>query len=172
MVPHTQKVMTENLGVIRRYVEEGAGVSLFSKSRDKEYRFARAVYYALAKKYTKHTLKAIGEEVGRSSHATVKNALKDAFTTAMQYNMYRMLYDNFDGAEITEYDKLYNKYENLKKDHLSTQASYRELKKVYNQMLKSSLIEPHEHRYRALDEPKQEVFKQRVIPILISLEKL
>jgi hypothetical protein len=163
--------MSQNLSFIRRYVEEGTGLSLFSSSRDNSYRLARAVYYGLAKKYTTKTLQEIGAEVGRKTHGTVKNALDNTFPLAMQYNMYRLLFENFDGIEVTEYDKLFAKYENLKKEHLSTEASYKVLLKEHNKLLKNTLLEPHEMRYRDLDDTKREVFKQRVKPILISLER-
>jgi hypothetical protein len=75
------------------------GLDIRKRSRKREYIYARAVYYKIARDMFSKTLAEIGGEVG-VDHATVLHSMKNVFPVI----------ERFEPDVLTSYNKLVNKF--------------------------------------------------------------
>ena len=68
--------MRPTLEYFKSVVNNVCGLNINDNTRQRDYIYARTMYYGLARKYTFYSLKVIGESVGRD-HATVLHALRN-----------------------------------------------------------------------------------------------
>jgi len=93
----------KQLDEIKKYIESSLKIKLKYKTRQRKYVYARALYFKLAKEYTKHSLHSIGKSMN-VNHATVLHAINNVFPTILQYDkILRNIYEDY---------KFENKYKN------------------------------------------------------------
>lgn len=73
-----------NLNQIKDYVQDQTGLDLATKSRERDYVYARAIYFYLCREYTPLTTKKIGESLGKD-HATVLHAIKNVIPIILRH---------------------------------------------------------------------------------------
>ncbi|QDP55107.1 MAG: putative bacterial DnaA helix-turn-helix protein [Prokaryotic dsDNA virus sp.] len=73
-----------NLNQILEYVQDRTGLDLQTKSRERSYVYARAVYFYLCREYTPLSTKKIGESLGKD-HATVLHAIKKVIPIILRH---------------------------------------------------------------------------------------
>ena len=89
---------------IANYVVRKTGSDIKIISRDREVVYARALYYMIALKDTKSSLKNIGVIVDRD-HATVHHARKKTFHLIEEDRFYMNIYREYFGMEL-EFDEI------------------------------------------------------------------
>ena len=72
------------LNQIQEYVQDQTGLDLTTKSRGRDYVYARAIYFYLCREYTPFTTKKIGESLGKD-HATVLHAIKNVIPIVLRH---------------------------------------------------------------------------------------
>jgi len=93
----------KQLDEIKKYIESSLKIKLKYKTRQRKYVYARALYFKLAKEYTKYNLTEIGGSMN-VNHATVLHAIKNVFPMVLQYDeTLRNIYEDY---------KFENKYKN------------------------------------------------------------
>lgn len=93
----------KQLDDIKDYIENSLSIKLKWKTRQRKYVYARALYFKLAKEYTKHSLHSIGKSMN-VNHATVLHAINNVFPVILQYDeTLRDIYEDY---------KFENKYKN------------------------------------------------------------
>jgi len=93
----------KQLDEIKKYIESSLKIKLKYKTRQRKYVYARALYFKLAKEYTKYNLTEIGGSMN-VNHATVVHAIKNVFPMVLQYDeTLRNIYEDY---------KFENKYKN------------------------------------------------------------
>ena len=93
----------KQLQEIENYIESSLNIKLKWKTRQRKYVYARALYFKLAKEYTKHSLHDIGKSMN-VNHATVLHAINNVFPMVLQYDeTLRDMYEDY---------KFENKYKN------------------------------------------------------------
>lgn len=70
---------------IQQYVENQTGLDLSNKSRERNYAYARAIYFYLCRQYTRNTTTQIGKSLGKN-HATVLHAINNIIPTVLKYD--------------------------------------------------------------------------------------
>lgn len=162
---YTNKKYLENLA---EFVSEMMSADIKSSSRRQENVMARLVYYHIASKHIKASLKDIGSVVNRN-HATVIHALNQDYliTEDKKYQYY-----------IETCIDWLHKY--VFESKLSKKQSYTKIIGVMSDEIKRledkiSLMangnefgayEDHEIKFRELTEPKKELYRERVSAIL------
>ena len=93
----------KQLQEIENYIESFLKIKLKYKTRKRKYAYARALYFKLAKEYTKYNLTEIGNSM-KVNHATVLHAINNIFPVILRYDeTLRDIYENY---------KFENKYKN------------------------------------------------------------
>jgi hypothetical protein len=120
-------------GMVSRKLQIGIG----SPIRQRNYVYGRAIYYKLAKEFTHHTFKDIGQVV-KKDHASVIHGMK-VFEVIERYsdnmlNVYfecKKLLDNIKNSDEfpNESDFWRDKYENMKELYLITKDKLAEYEK-------------------------------------------
>ena len=127
---------------IANYVVRKTGSDIKTISRDKEIVYARALYYMIALKDTKSSLKNIGVVVDRD-HATVHHARKKTFHLIESDRFYMNIYREYFGMEL-ELD---------------------EVREIDNEILTSN-----EKLYRGLSNEEKAIYDERALLVLKSFE--
>lgn len=125
---------------LKNIIKEEINVDLDSKHvincRDREFVEARAMYYALLRKYTNMTYTRIGHSVGKN-HATVMHASESLPFWLKQdeglFNTYSKINTKF--RQFLGYDeadkKIEYNIERLMENYIELKKQYEELKKKY-----------------------------------------
>lgn len=72
------------LNQIQEYVQDQTGLDLTTKSRERDYVYARAVYFYLCREHTPFSTKKIGGSLGKD-HATVLHAIKNVMPVVLRH---------------------------------------------------------------------------------------
>lgn len=102
----------KQLQEIENYIESSLNIKLKRKTRKRKYAYARALYFKLAKEYTKYNLTEIGGSMN-VNHATVLHAINNIFPVILRYDeTLRDIYEDY---------KFENKYKNtnVRENYLS-----------------------------------------------------
>lgn len=75
----------KQLDEIREYLEKTLKIDLTEKTRQREYVYARAIYFKLCREYTKFSLDKIGKSVN-VIHCSVLHSINNVFPIVMQYD--------------------------------------------------------------------------------------
>ena len=87
--------MKTTIEEIRSYVESRTGLDISKKTRKRPYVDARALYFALCRKYTKASFDEIGVLVNKD-HSTVVHSVLHCFDSVYKFNrLIRNIYDSF-----------------------------------------------------------------------------
>lgn len=125
---------------LKNIIKEEINVDLDSKNvkncRDREFVEARAMYYALLRKYTNMTYTRIGDSVGKN-HATVMHAAESLPFWLKQdeglFNTYSKINTKF--RQFLGYDeadkKIEYNIERLMENYIELKKQYEELKNKY-----------------------------------------
>ena len=118
---------------IKRYVQKELKLDISKDTRKREYVYARAIYFKLAKEFAHETLSSIGESVGRD-HASVIHGLyvfdvivlhNDSILnsyTKIRNKIFEETEDDLRKYNRENYYKI--KYEQLLEEHQELQRKY------------------------------------------------
>ena len=145
----------DKLESIVKFVSRRTGSDISLVSRDREIVYARALYYKIALKETKASLKNIGAVIGKN-HATVIHARDKAFHLIEQDDFYMNIHREFFGQEIKQ-DVIRDVDNEILTDN---EKMYRGLsnedKKIYDE--RASLV-LKSFAWKRRDENRKEVFE-------------
>ena len=162
---YTNKKYLANLA---EFVGEMMDVDIKSSSRKRENVMARLIYYHVASRFIKASIRQIGEVVDRD-HATVVSALKKDYLVSEDREYKRYIEICVDWLHKYVFESKLNKKQSYTK-MIGIMSD--EIKRLEG---KISLItdgrdfgvyEDHEIKFRALTEPKKELYRERVTAIL------
>lgn len=135
----------KTLQEIKTLVERDLMVNLSHKTRKQKFVFARAVYYALSKRFTKYSLELIGKQVDRD-HATVMHGLK---VFSQMENQASMFEDELQAYAIisemlelkvvneeTHLEKLFRQRNEMTEERNEVINKYETLKEKHNKLIK------------------------------------
>jgi hypothetical protein len=118
---------------IKRYVQKELKLDISKDTRKREYVYARAIYFKLAKEFAHETLSSIGESVGRD-HASVIHGLyvfdvialhKDSILSSYSKIRNRLFLETEDDLKKYNRENYYKiKYEQLLEEHQELQRKY------------------------------------------------
>ena len=150
---------------LKEMVEYFTGIKDISKKkRSREFVYARAAYYLLARKYTRISLNDIGGMVGRD-HATVHYALDTLVPTVRGSNDNRIDDIFWDVMDLIE---------NGPKDYAPEKWDPKTLMKVLKKLreeIETVNQNPVLKRVLRLSPEKISILSERLEPILLFLEK-
>jgi hypothetical protein len=125
--------MNISLKYIKKQVQKKLEVTLSKDTRKREYVYARAIYFKLAKEFTLESLSSIGNSVGRD-HASVIHGLhvfdiisfnKDNILCAYNKLRNKIFLETEDDLQKYKRENYYKiKYEQLLEDHYKLQRKY------------------------------------------------
>lgn len=117
----------KQLQEIEDYIESSLNIKLKWKTRQRKYVYARALYFKLAKEYTKHSLHAIGNSMN-VNHATVLHAINNVFPVILQYDeTLRNIYEDYKFENKYKNTNVRENYLNLMKENVGLRT---ELKNI------------------------------------------
>lgn len=100
----------EDLSKIKRLVEIKMGLDdISTKSREREYAYARFMYFKLASIVTKQSLKKIGEHCGNRKHCTVIHGIRTFDNLGISfdyYHKYLELLEYFEKSQKIEFNSI------------------------------------------------------------------
>ena len=153
---------------IKDYLDKEAGYDIGVKSRKSEIVSFRTLYYKLAIETTNETLDNIGVLVNKD-HATVIHSRKKLFDELMESQRFRDIYfeyrENILGLEVTEEYKNQSQFNDLK---LKYNISLGVIQEFRRKERESDSLTQAEKDYRKLEPSQQEIYNERVRPILKS----
>lgn len=120
----------EILREIRELVEQEFGFSIVNNSRKQQYVLARAVFFAVCRKFTKASLYDIGRAVGKD-HATAIHGIKIFESFNIQPKLYK--------TQIDTYNVLAKELDDNPKEEITIlqriKEERKELEEKYNELL-------------------------------------
>jgi hypothetical protein len=158
----------EKLIRIKDYLDKEAEYDIGHKNRYAEIVTFRTLYYKIATETTNQTLTVIGKIVNRD-HASVIYARKNLFDELMTIDRFRDIYfeyrKNILGLQVTEEYKNETQYNELKEKYNMSLDIIQEFKRKERE---ADGLTQVERDYRKLEPTQQEIYNQRVKPILKS----
>ena len=158
----------EKLIRIKDYLDKEAEYDIGHKNRYAEIVTFRTLYYKIATETTNQTLTVIGKLVNRD-HAAVIYARNNLFDELMTFDRFRDIYfeyrKNILGLHISEEYKNETQYKELKEKYNMSLDIIQEFKRKERE---SDGLTQAEKDYRKLEPNQQEIYNQRVKPILKS----
>lgn len=146
-----------NLKNIKEAVDMVTGLDISELTRQREYVYARALYYKIALSYTGATYHKIINEVGVKQHGTLLSAVEQ-FESILKYRNYKQLYDSC--LEVLGVEAEKEEEEELKEKYTKTQIS------VFNEIIKltdSQLLDFKETRLKPYLKTLESRVEQKVI---------
>lgn len=133
-----------NLKNIKEAVDMVTGLDIATLTRQREYVYARSLYYKIALEYTGTTYHKIINEVGVKQHGTLLSSV-DQFESILKYRNYKQLYDSC--LEVLGIEVEKEESEELSEKYTETQISvFNELKKLTDTQLldfKETRLKPY-----------------------------
>lgn len=116
----------KQLDEIKEYIEDSLSIKLKWKTRQRKYVYARALYFKLAKEYTKHSLHSIGKSMN-VNHATVLHAINNVFPTILQYDeTLRDMYEDYKFENKYKNSNVKDNYLRLMKENVELRAELKD----------------------------------------------
>jgi len=165
------------LSYIKKYIEREFGIKDISKkNKTRDYVYARAIYYQIAKDETGLSTPIIGKSMNRD-HATVVYSLnkifpmlpiydKKSYIIYERYNQMKPSKEESEMFSMIEFEELKSKYLDLKRDKNNIKRRLDRVIKVKEQNRLYSITD----RFNNLDEKSKDLFLLRANSILNMIE--